>query len=162
MGGIFTARRAVEGGAPEGSLLGVTLFNTYIDDFEAFSRDVVNYNPTPDYTLTEQAPNPPVPVPVPLEPTERDYRHLPPWVVQLLQVLKYVDDNIINEKLNFDSVPTDQQFYRTKRAVRTKNLVALIVHQAMSLGMVINALKTHCLCISDLKSYIPRAFINDR
>ena len=82
-------------------------------------------------------------------------------MVQLLQVLKYVDDNIINEKLNFDSVPTDQHFCRTKRAVRTENLVALIVHQATSLGMVINTLKTHCLCISDLKSYIPKAFIKD-
>ena len=161
VGGIFSALRAVEGGAPQGSLLGVSLFNAYIDDFEAFSNDVVNYNPTPDYTLTEQAQNPPVPLPVPLEPSERDYHHLPPWVIRLLQVLKYVDDNIINEKLNFDTVPTDQQFFRNKRAIRTKNLVAQIVHQATSLGMVINALKTHCLCISDLKSYVPRAFITD-
>ena len=68
---------------------------------------------------------------------------------------------MINEKINFDCVPTDQQFYRTKRAIRTENLVAMIVHQATSLGMVINALKTHCLCISDLKSYVPRAFITD-
>ena len=161
VGGIFSVLRVVEGGAPQGSLLGVTLFNTYIDDFEAFSSDVVDYKPTPEYTLTDQAPNPPVPLPVPPEPNERDYRHLPPWVIQLLQVLKYVDDNIINEKLNFDTVGTDHQFFRTKRAVRTENLVAQIVHQAYSLGMVINALKTHCLCISDLKSYIPRAYITD-
>ena len=161
VGGIFSALTAVEGGAPQGSLLGITLFNTYIDDFEAFSRDVVDYNPTPEYTLTDQAPNPPVPLPVPSEPNERDYQHLPPWVIQLLQVLKYVDDNIINEKLNFDTVGTDHHFFRTKRAVRTENLVAQIVHQATSLGMVINALKTHCLCIFDLKSYIPRAYITD-
>ena len=153
VGGIFSALRAVVGGASQGSLLGVTLFNAYIDNFEAFSRDVMNYNPTPD-TLTEQAPNPPVPLPVLLEPSEQDYRHLPQWVVHLLQVRKYVDDNIINEKLNFDSLPTDHQFFGTKRAVRTENLVAQIFHQATSLGMVINALKTHCLCISDLKSYI--------
>ena len=29
------------------------------------------------------------------------------------------------------------------------------------MGMVINALKTHCLCISDLKSYIPKAYFKD-
>ena len=161
VGNCFSSLRNVDSGAPQGSLLGVSLFNSYIDDFEAFSNDVTNYNPTPDYNLTERAPNPPVGLPVPPEPSERDYRHLPPWEEVLLQVLKYIDDNIINEKINFDNVPTDGRFIRTKRAVRTENLVSEIFHQATWLGMVINALKTHCLCISDLKSYLPKAFIKD-
>ena len=87
-----------------------------MDDFEAFSNDVVNYHPTQEYILTDRAPNPPVGLPVPPEPSERDYRHLPPWVIQLLQVLKYVEDNIINEKLNFDRVPTDGRFIRLKKS----------------------------------------------
>lgn len=106
------------------------------------SRDVVNYNPTPDYNLTETASNSPQGLPVPPEPLGREYRHQPSWVVQLFQVLKYVDDNIINKKLNFDSVPIDMQLFRTKRAIRTENLVAEIVHKATSLEMVVNALKT--------------------
>lgn len=60
--------RAVDGGLPQGSLLGVSLFNAYINNFEAFSRDIVNYNPTPDYQLTDQARNPPQGLPVPPEP----------------------------------------------------------------------------------------------
>ena len=161
VGAVSSSLRKVDRGAPQGSLLGVTLFNTYIDDFEAFSADVINYNPTENYTLTEQAPNPPIPHPVPPEPGGRDYRHSPPWVVQLLQVLKYVGDNIINEKINFDGIPTDQNACRTRRAVTTENLVASILHQATSLHMIINALKTHSLCISDLKSYVPKAFFQE-
>ena len=65
------------------------------------------------------------------------------------------------KKLKFDSVRSDHQFFRTKRAIRTENLVASIMHQATSLGMVINALKTHSLCISELKSYVPRTFLKD-
>ena len=158
IGGVFSTPKKVDRGAPQGSLLGVTLFNTYIDDFEAHSKDIVNYNPTENYVVADQAPNPPPDKPIPLEPSGRDYRHLPPWIQQLIQVLKYVDDNIINEKINFDGVPTDQSSCRTKRAFRTENLVNTIVHQATSLEMVINALKTHSLCISDLKSYLPRAY----
>ena len=161
VGGAYSKLRNVDGGSPQGSLLGVTLFNAYIDNFEAFSQDVVNYNPTGDYTLTDRAPNPPIPHDIPPEPNERDYRHLPQWVTVLLQVLKYIDDNIINEKVNFDNVPTDGQFYRTKRVLRTENLVNDIVHQATSLDMVINTLKTHTICISDLKSYVPRVFFKD-
>ena len=158
VGGVFSNPKNVDRGAPQGSLLGVTLFNSYIDDFEAHSTDIVDYNPSENYELMPQAPNPPQDKPVPMEPAGRDYRHLPPWVQQLIQVLKYVDDNILNEKINFDNVPTDQSACRTKRAFRTENLVHSIVHQATSLEMVINSLKTHSLCISDLKSYLPRAY----
>ena len=161
VGNVFSTLRNVDGGAPQGSLLGVSLFNAYIDNFEAFSDDVVDYNPTADYQLTEQAPDPPPITPVPPEPGGRDYRHLPPWTPQLLQVLKYIDDNIINEKINFDGVPTDQNSTRTKRAIRTENLFRWIVHQARSLGMIVNGSKTHALCISELKGYVPKVFFRD-
>ena len=161
VGNAFSAMKGVDGGAPQGSLLGVSLFNAYIDDFEAFSDDVVDYNPFEDYTLTDRAPNCPPDTPVPREPGGRDYRHLPPWAEQLLQVLKYIDDNIINEKINFDNTPTGPDFSRVKRALRTENLFRRIVHQARSLGMVVNGRKTNMLCISDLKSYVPHAYIYD-
>ena len=162
VGAVFSTMRNVDGGAPQGSLLEVSLFNAYIDNFEAYSDDVEDYNPTANYELNEQAPNPPPDIPVPPEPGGRDYRHLPPWLLQLLQVLKYIDDNIINEKLNFDNVPTDQNQVRTKRAIRTENLFRKIVHQARSLGMIVNGSKTHALCISELKSYLPKVYFKDQ
>ena len=161
VGNELSAPRLVLGGVPQGSLLGVLLFNMSIDDFEAFSPDVKQYNPSDSYTLIEQAPNPPAPLPVPLETVERDYRHLPPWAVELLQVLKYVDDNVINEKISFDNVHTDGHGFREKRAVRTENLFKLILHQALSQGMKVNGAKTKSLLISELKNYIPKAFIID-
>ena len=161
VGNVFSTLHNVDGGALQGSLLGVSLFNAYIDNFEAFSDNVIDYNPTADYQLTEQAPDPPPITPVPPEPGGRDFRHLPPWTPQLLQVLKYIDENIINEKINFDGVPTDQNSTQTKRAIRTENLFRWIVHQARSLGMIVNSSKTHALCISELKGYVPKVFFRD-
>ena len=111
VGGVLSTPREVLGGVPQGSLLGVLLFNIAIDDFESPSPDVADYGPSSGFIFTEQAVNAPQPRPVRAEPTGRDYRHLPPWQAELLQVLKYVDDNIILEKVNFDSVLTDGQRY---------------------------------------------------
>ena len=87
------------GGVPQGSLLDVLLFNLSIDDFKSYSPDMVQYNSSENYVPVPQAPNPPTPHSVPTEPTNSDYRHLPPWTAVLLQVLKYVDDFIINDLL---------------------------------------------------------------
>ena len=161
VGDTMSAPRQVLGGVPQGSLLGVLLFNLSIDDFEAYSPDVQDYNPYHDYSLTEPAPDAPDDTPVPPEPSHRDYRHLPLWQAKLLQVLKYIDDNIINEKINFDQIQTDGHSYRTKRALRTENLFRRIVHQAISQGMKVNSLKTNAMVIAELKSYIPRAYFLD-
>ena len=104
---------------------------------------------------------PDVPRPVPDEPLEPDYRHLPLFMRLSLELYKYVDDNVILEKLNFNNIPTDGRFVRTKRTVRTENLFMKIVHQAVSQGMKVNASKTKALLISELKSYAPEAFFND-
>ena len=43
IGETFSSMRAVMGGVPQGSLLGVMLFNLSIDNFEAHFDDVKNY-----------------------------------------------------------------------------------------------------------------------
>lgn len=159
---VQSTKRIFQGGVPQGSLLGVFLFNSAIDDFEAASRDILNYSPSGELPLPAPFdPESPRLLPVPSEPTIRDYRHLPPFIVKLLQVLKYVDDNVIHEKLNFDNVVEDDYGIRDKLAIRSQNLSRLIVYITESCGMKVNRAKTQSLCISELKSYTPRVHFQD-
>lgn len=125
--------------------------------------DVQSYDLPPPHppTPTARSPNFPPNLPVPPEPQGRDYRHLPPWKVEPLQNLKYIDDNIVQEKLNFDSIPTDGYSFRTKHAVRTQNLTHGIVHEAKARGLKVNNAKATALCISEVKNFIPKAFTYD-
>ena len=161
IGNSFSHPRLVLGGVPQGSLLGVLLFNLAIDCFEANSNDTPDYDHPNTPARHPPSPNPPPLAEVPREPTERDYRHLPAWQPAPLYVLKYVDDNVIIEKLNFDSVPTGGDSTRIKHAVRTQNLFQLIVHEAEQRGMKVNGSKTKALLVSELKSYLPRSFFVD-
>ena len=153
--------RLVLGGVPQGSLLGVLLFNLAIDCFEANSPDIPDYDYPNAPAHHDPSPNPPPLAPVPQEPTGRDYRHLPAWQTDPLFVIKYVDDNVLIEKLNFDPVPTGGDSSRVKHAARTQNLFQLIVHEAERRGMKVNGGKTKALLISELKNYLPKAFFND-
>ena len=162
VGNVFSRPRTVEGGVPQGSLLGVLLFNMTIDSFEAFSDDVESYGTRPVDVLgpVDQAAYPPkAPVMPPV--LERDYKHKPIFREVPLQVLKYVDDNIINELLNFDKLQTDGHWNREYHATRTQNLFQEIVVRAEFCGMKVNAAKTHALLVSELKSYNPTAFFLD-
>ena len=163
IGDTLSEPRAILGGVPQGSRLGVLLFNVLIDCFEAHSNDIHNYDPPAPAPETPRirSPNYPPAIPVPPEPQGRDHRHLPPWRVEPLQVLKFVDDNVVQEKINFDSVPTDGFSFRVKHAARTQNLTHGIVHEALARGLKVNNAKTTALCISEVKGYIPKAFIFD-
>ena len=65
------------------------------------------------------------------------------------------------EKLNFDTVTSDGRFVRNKWAVRTENLFKKVLHQAMAQGMKVNCSKTMALLISELKSYLLKAYFRD-
>ena len=71
VGGVLSTPREVLGGVPQGSLLGVLLFNIAIDDFESPSPDVTDYGPSSSFIFTEQAVNAPQPRTVCAEPTPR-------------------------------------------------------------------------------------------
>ena len=161
VGQTLSEPKPVMGGVPQGSLLGVFLFNLAIDDFEAFSPDVADYSPSEDFVLTFPAPNGPVDDPVPPEPTGRDSRHTLPFQTQPLDVSKYVDDIIQNEKINYDTVTTDGASVKDKLAVRSGNLFRCIAFQAGSIGMVVHGGKTLLMVISETKSYVPRAHFYD-
>ena len=81
---------------------------------------------------------------------EEDFLRIP------LEVYKYVDDNVLLVKLNFDTVQTDGHFVRDNWERRTHNVFCSILYQAMAQGM-----KTKALLISELKSYAPRAHFFD-
>ena len=162
VGNCRSELRTVLGGVPQGSLLGVFLFNCTIDNFEAFSRDVKEYGPPPVETLTpvEVRGLPPDRPPPPTD-TTRDHKHLPPFVDTPLLVQKYVDDNIVLEKINFDRTRTDGYTFRTIQAERTQNLTQLIIARAMAYGMRVNSSKTQAMLVSEVKSYIPASFFYD-
>ena len=163
VGSARSSQRQVLGGVPQGSILGVFLFNVAIDSFETVSPDieqcgVANDLPPGHPPAQEEAETD---VPVEQEFLGRTYLHLPPWQQTLIQVLKYVDDNVLHEKANFEFVETDEMFRRIKHFVRTQNLFRRVVGQAEDKGMQVNALKTNLMCISDASSYTACGFIED-
>ena len=159
VGQALSKPRVVLGGVPQGSILGVFLFNATIDCFEAGSNDVVEYR-----TIGG---GPPVPV-LAHDPTlnervqpEYDRPGFKAWQALKLSVLKYVDDNIIFEKLCMDGRVIDEEGMKIARALRTQNLFRQIVRIAESIGMKVNSSKTMMLCISEAKTYEAAAFIED-
>ena len=199
----------VSGGCPQGSVLGVRLFNTATDDLE---DDFMDYqrarlrlpaNPDPvSPPHIHQEPNmgvaastptapgqPPDPGVSPVRPgalggspnarykpllstmQNQPVLHSPPQETSVgtqvltekqVRIFKYIDDNIICEKINFGTTPvTGQPPTKRKEAIPTQNAYRSMTGNAVAKGMVVNPTKTSCVCVSDAQSYTPTTYFHD-
>ena len=137
----------VDGGCPQGSILGVFLFNTTTDDLE---DSFVEFEEQP-LEILQQARNVPAHL---LVPPREDAVAVGTQVLvrKLTRIYKYVDDNVISEKINFGQTPTallNGHPTKDKLAISSQNAFRTIVRAALAKGMKVNNGKTNILCISD-------------
>ena len=83
------------------------------------------------------------------------------WDPRLVEVNKYVDDNLQEEAVNFENAPQLGE-EKIKHAIATQNVFRHIVKNAEGKGMKVNAGKTGMICISDSLNTKNGAFIYDR
>ena len=205
----------VNGGCPQGSVLGVFLFNTTTDDLEddflATERERLRLPAVPAPTTpppstrrtntgtatstpsrdsapdVEQAMSPILPgghswdgsvtrhrptlpfiansQPVLRPPPEEESVGTQVLVPKQVRIFKYVDDNLLCEKLNFGPVDAaalpSGKLVKVKQAISSQNAFRSISSNAERIGMRVNSSKTNVLCISDALSYSPMTFIVD-
>ena len=85
-------------------------------------------------------------------------------VEKRVQIRKYVDDNLLVEKLNFGNCPTtvvNGCQLKKKKATGIENAFKSVITCAKHKGMLVNALKTNLICISDSLNYLPVTYFND-
>ena len=203
----------VNGGCPQGSVLGVLLFNTTTDDLEndflarererlhlpqlatpispprnpivpprdsSTSSPVLEVGaalPEPDlspitaggfhWNDPSATHRPALPFiasaqPALLDPPREGAVGTQVLVPKQVRIFKYVDDNIICEKLNLGTTPVDASSgTKTKQAISSQNAFRSISFNAESIGMKVNAAKTNILCVSDALNYTPLTYIVD-
>ena len=86
------------------------------------------------------------------------------WVPRLVNVDKYVDDNLQEDRVNFENAERfvrDGVMRRTKHVVGTQNVFRHIVRRAENKGMKVNTSKTTSLCISDAQNFVPETYFFD-
>ena len=213
VGNEWSEPLGVNGGCPQGSVLGVALFNNTTDSLEDefLARERARLRLPPAPVPQSPPPNPAVPEasssvstprpggqdtvpdlslspisaggyvwndertryrpalpflhnaqPVLLDPPEEQPVGTQVLLHKQTRIFKYVDDNLICEKLNFGSaqvvdingVPT-----KTKQAINSQNAFRSISSNAEAIGMKVNASKTNVLCISDALNYTPATYL---
>ena len=84
------------------------------------------------------------------------------WRPRKVGCHKYIDDKILDDKLNFETVTaTDDGSTqkKEKHAIATQNTFRRIVRNAEQIGMKVNTNKTNQICISDAISFKASAHI---
>ena len=211
VGDSWSTPLPVSGGCPQGSILGVRLFNNTTealeDDFAKFEASRLGFIgdqlPHQAQHSSLETPTQPAIVSTPSKsripefdhfsspipaPTEFDKsflpaaakRHVPQPVLvtpevedkvgtqvltlKAVKIVKYVDDIISIDKVNFGTTPVTMvggRPFKIKLAINTNNAFVSISANAEAIGMVVNSGKTKLLTISDALNHRPKAFIID-
>ena len=191
VGTVLSKPKKVNGGCPQGSILGVFLFNTTIDDLEEgctklseTRRSVrrrgepVPSTPTRPLLPTLELSDSPIVRPPRRRtkrlnfteeldepvPVEQNHWTEARWRAAVALFLRFIDDGFCLSKVNFENslgFEVNGQKFRVKHAVQSQNVLRHIVRSAESLGMVVNSAKTAMVCVSGATEDKADAFILD-
>ena len=98
-------------------------------------------------------------------PDDHTYTCLGQWRPAKVDVDKYMDDNLQEEKVNMETatrILTERIERRSKHAIPTQNVFRHVIRAAESKGMRVNATKMNMICISDALNFKPSSYIEDR
>lgn len=165
VGEKWSVPRSVNGGCPQGSILGVFLFNVTTEDleeeFEKFEKNRLEPRQDTNVRINPNVRNVPAGLIRPPPETKVGTQVL---TQKPVTIRKYVDDNLSCEKLNFGNVPIisiDGVQTKIKQALSSQNAFISVSTKAKEKGMIVNESKTALLCISDSLNFKTLAYIED-
>ena len=97
----------------------------------------------------------------PVEPTTTC---LGSWVAPLVEVDKYVDDNLQEEAVNVENclvLNVLGDLHKSKHAVATQNVFRHVVRRVEARGTKVNTDKTNIICISDSQNFKVSSYFYD-